>query len=236
MSSLAPSSSVFFPPSPGLAHSLNSRGELGAFVNPHACSCRTCVDYVAERSAPEDHGDPPATPPPAPVASLAPSPPTLSCSLGLGLSMGWSAPSLSASAGGGAWAYPSLARSSSVAIEGWGGEELPAPPLARTVTGLGYTPTVAETDEHEDSEAAPPSLSLFTAPHHRELDHVDELMDRLRGLRSELQLAQDDVYRGTDHRSHDEMAAADMQFDEMDRQIAAIEQVMLSFGAIFRNR
>jgi hypothetical protein len=60
-------------------------------------------------------------------------------------------------------------------------------------------------------------------------------MDRLRGLRSELQLQQDRVY-AVDGRSHDEMAAQDAQFDEMDRQIQAIEQCMISFGAIFRTR
>jgi hypothetical protein len=70
----------------------------------------------------------------------------------------------------------------------------------------------------------------------RELDHVDELMDRLRGLRSELQLQQDRVYSGVDARSHDEMAAHDTEWDELDRQIHAIEQVMVSFGAIFRTR
>lgn len=42
------SSSVFpFPPSPpSLTHTLNSRGELGMFVNPYTCSCQTCKDYL----------------------------------------------------------------------------------------------------------------------------------------------------------------------------------------------
>ena len=52
MSSFGLSSSSSFPPSVPLAHSLNSRGELGMYVNPYACPCATCVDYIAER-APE---------------------------------------------------------------------------------------------------------------------------------------------------------------------------------------
>lgn len=42
-------------PTPGsvaLCHTYNSRGELGAYVNPYACSCATCVDYVAQDSVP----------------------------------------------------------------------------------------------------------------------------------------------------------------------------------------
>lgn len=39
------------PPAPTLAHTLNSRGELGAFVNPYDCSCHTCQDFVADRVA-----------------------------------------------------------------------------------------------------------------------------------------------------------------------------------------
>ena len=45
------SSSILpFPPSPVLSHSLNSRGELGMFVNPYTCSCSTCKDYLAGRT------------------------------------------------------------------------------------------------------------------------------------------------------------------------------------------
>lgn len=33
----------------GLSHTLNVDGELGSFVNPHTCSCATCVNYLAQR-------------------------------------------------------------------------------------------------------------------------------------------------------------------------------------------
>lgn len=35
-----------------LAHSYNSRGELGSFVNPEICSCSTCVSVVGLSSPP----------------------------------------------------------------------------------------------------------------------------------------------------------------------------------------
>ena len=62
----------------------------------------------------------------------------------------------------------------------------------------------------------------------------DDTMDRLRSLRSQFQLRQDDLYSGCS--SHDEMAAADQEFNELDRKIHAIEQCMSAFGAIYRNR
>lgn len=34
---------------PRLGHSLNSRGELGLYVNPYGCPCQTCHDYLADR-------------------------------------------------------------------------------------------------------------------------------------------------------------------------------------------
>jgi hypothetical protein len=202
--SLAPSASSSYYPSPmALAHTVNSSGRMGLYVDSSSCSCSGCSTYRLQTldfplwDAADAHlfTVPEAEPAPAPAPS------------------------------------PSL------------------PPfvpgaLARTVTGLGYEPTlaVASTEGGEDAAPSPAPapatrfapLSFSMGGRRRELDHVDELMDRLRGLRSELQIAQDDVYR--DARSHDEMAAQDAQFDEMDRQIHAIEQVMLSFGAIFRTR
>ena len=266
MSSLTASSSVSFPAAPALAHSLNSRGELGMFVNPYGCPCQTCRDYLAERSespapAPAPFG-PQATEPALSSTTLedmyremragAPAP-LLQRSLTLGVSFsaplhsmpGVSVyapptPSLSRSVTG---AGGALARSSSVAIEGWGGEERPlfgadlraAPALARTVTGLGHAPsTVPEADEEDaDGDALPAAPLPF--PLRTERTDVDALMDGLRTLRAELQLQQDDVYSG-ETRSHDEMAAQDAEWEDLDRKIHAIEQVMSSFGAIFRTR
>lgn len=132
MSSLAPSSSVSLPPpSVALAHSLNSRGELGSFVNPYACPCTTCVDYVAGRSsqvATEVEGLSNEAP-----AELAPSSsvlPTRSLGGGIGL--------LGASSGLG---LSFISPSSLLA-------------LGRTVTGLGsteYDPLAEREEEFCDS-------------------------------------------------------------------------------------
>jgi hypothetical protein len=35
--------------SPVLEHTRNTEGELGSFVNPYACDCRTCHEVVEER-------------------------------------------------------------------------------------------------------------------------------------------------------------------------------------------
>jgi hypothetical protein len=212
MSSLNASSFVSPPPSPPtLSHSLNSRGELGMFVNPYGCPCQTCRDYLAERSAPdlpEDSTERPATPPAAELPPLRSTfvPPSLLRARGTG------------AASGGVFPAPSLVRYVSL------GGAFPSPPaLARTVTGLGYAPaSVSETDE-----APLPAPRVST--------DVNALMDGLRGLRAELQLLQDDVYAG-ETRSHDEMAAQDAEWNDLDRKIHAIEQCMMSFGAIFRTR
>ncbi len=59
-------------------------------------------------------------------------------------------------------------------------------------------------------------------------------MDALRSLRAELQVQQDDVYKDCFTRA--EIDAADAEHDQLARKIAAIEQCMLTFGAIFRTR
>ena len=79
-----------------------------------------------------------------------------------------------------------------------------------------------------DERAADTSSSLPTT------ENVDDLMERLRSLRADLQIAQDKLYSPA--RSHDEMAMADMEFDDYEQKIHAIENCMLAFGAIFRTR
>ncbi len=76
---------------------------------------------------------------------------------------------------------------------------------------------------------------LGSAPVAPPLDEEERVMDALRGLRATLQIRQDAVY-STETRSHDEMAAQDAEWDELDRKIDAIEQTLLAFGAIFRTR
>lgn len=265
MTSLAPSASVasFFPSPPPLAHSLNSRGELGMFVNPYACSCVTCVDYVAARSAPEVSLLP-EEPAPAPAAVPAPRLPSLtrSLTLGMGASLAPSASYAPAPAASGFFPLPrpdslfgaalglsalptptpaSLTRSVTGFVEGWGGEERPAPALARTVTGLGHAPTLAESEHESDEEdgdgaaaAAPayngavlPGLGLCSA-------EEESLLLRLSTLRLQLKQRQDAVYDGV-VRSHDEMAAQDAEWDELDRKIDAMGMLLRSYGVVLRD-
>lgn len=207
-------------PSVALSHSVNSSGRMGLYVDSSSCSCDGCRTYRLQTldfplwDAADAHlfVAPAPSPTPAPRAT-----PPASSGLGqqpLSFSMG-------------------------------------VPALSRTVTGLGYqapeaddaAPTV--TLARSSTVTAEPSLlprgggagvapSILSPPRAR--TDVDALMDGLRTLRAELQTDQDNVYSGVDARSHDEMAARDTEWDELDRKIHAIEQCMLSFGAIFRTR
>ena len=40
------------PPPPMLSHTVNSSGRLGMFVNPHACSCHGCQDFLTSIEEP----------------------------------------------------------------------------------------------------------------------------------------------------------------------------------------
>ena len=241
MSFLSASSSSFPALSQGqatLAHSYNSSGRLGMFVNPHACSCATCVDHVAAER--------PSTPPPEPLVTLAP-PPPLARSVGLGFgAFGgaatprfWSAlahattdeeptptppsltritspplvrftgPALARSAAG-----PSLARAATSGAQTWAAALAEAPALDRT-------PSVSEAEE--DGVAAYPEAGLYG------------FLDEMRTVRSSLVAMQDSLAE-EDHRSHDEMAAADQRFDDLDRKIEALEAALRAFGVPFRAR
>jgi len=59
-----------------------------------------------------------------------------------------------------------------------------------------------------------------------------ELMSRLGTLRLRLKAEQDEVY-DQDYRSHDEMAAADIEWEDMDNKIHAIEELLTAFGIAF---
>ena len=115
---MANNNETILPPPPKLAHSYNSRGELGMYVNPYACSCETCVDYVASRtSGPQaEAAAAPPPPPPSPPAPFAL--PVLS-------------PTPRASETAGADVIAQLYRSAAA---------FSPPPLARTITGFHYNP------------------------------------------------------------------------------------------------
>lgn len=59
-----------------------------------------------------------------------------------------------------------------------------------------------------------------------------ELMSRLSTLRLRLKAEQDEVY-DQDYRSHDEMAAADVEWEDLDNKIHAIEELLTAFGIAF---
>jgi uncharacterized protein involved in exopolysaccharide biosynthesis len=84
---------------------------------------------------------------------------------------------------------------------------------------------------HTDSEAGRALMGQSSAVEEK----TDAAMAALRALRATLQNRQDHVYEGAE-RSHSDMQIADQEFDDLDRKIAAIEDCMLSFGAIFRTR
>lgn len=184
MTSLTASESFTPLPYVPLAHSYNSRGELGFMVNPSACSCTTCVDYVgAQRSA---------TPAPGPLAT--PPPPQHSLVLGMG----------TGAANPGFWARFEPRFNPLPPGQGWGA---PSPALgpAPTAPALARSSSVAEEE----------TLEVRT-------------LESLRSLRAHLQERQDVLY-DEEARSHDEMAAQDAEWDELDRKMSAIDALLEAF-------
>lgn len=204
MSSLAASSSFVFPAAPALSHSLNSRGELGMFVNPYGCSCQTCVDYVGEAPATplRVRAD---TPPPAPVKALAPLP---------------------------SWPYPvTLARSSAVS------SDYEPQPLDQADLFLRRLDAAAE---YEHVSAPAPAPAPVAAAAVAEQDFLvlpacsaaeSTVLRSAHSLRLSYQARQDLIY-SEEHRSHDEMAAADAEWEDLDSKISAIDSVLRAFGAV----
>lgn len=82
----------------------------------------------------------------------------------------------------------------------------------------------------------PPPLrrvNAFTTAVYEPTDE-DDLMDRLRTYRSELQLKQDDLYKGAT--TEEEVALLNDEYEKLSSKIHAIENLMLTCGAIFRTR
>lgn len=233
MSSLAPSSSVspsFFPPPPALAHSLNSRGELGMFVNPYGCPCTTCRDYLAERAPegpalrreePPAEGDGSAFVPPlartytngganlftglsntTPLDRVAEPAVLPTRSLGGGIG----GLSFSSSFGG----LPALGRSTGAYSS-----------VGLTRSSTGYVEGWGG-EEHPlffGPSATGAGASFY--PRGRPAEPEEEFCDTLRSYRSTLQL----------------QSTADMtdaELEERDRKIRAIEDCLLAFRSFFR--
>ncbi len=232
-------------PAVALSHSVNSSGRMGLFVDSSSCSCSGCSTYRAQTldfplwDAADAHLF--TTPGLGPSATL----PTVSSTTLEDMYREMRAGPAPAPAplpvrsnGGGITDGSALVLSMGGAgVSVTRAEDAPPVALSRTVTGLGYQPSPVESAAVDEEPSLLPrgggaSTSIFSPAPLR--TDVDALMDGLRGLRAELQIQQDHVY--TDARSHDEMAAQDAQWDDLDRKIDAIETVMLSFGAIFRTR
>lgn len=249
------------PPPPKLAHSYNSRGELGMFVNPWACSCETCEDYKSSRRA-----EPADAPAPTPV-SLTTVPPSLPPPRPLSEVLA-------------AEALVQLHRSTMFSS---------APALGRTVTGFHYRPS--DDDEEEDGIGPTESVTYTGIPRSLGPSPAGVWAESLRpsatgswvsilsppppaptggiGLSSRaygaVRFWTPDVMPSTikvtltpeqmatlksglreyteylteqqgecDHegcRSHDEMAAQDMLFDELDRKIMEIDDILAVLAA-----
>jgi hypothetical protein len=237
---------------PTLAHSLNSRGELGMFVNPYACSCTTCVDYVAAREEPAA-----AAPPPAPL-SLTSSVPIL-------------VPPRPIGEVAVAEAMVDLHRAAVV---------FSPPPLARTLTGFHYSPPeddgIAPTESISATGPLYPSLGptestpldnpwlgpstesigpgtgaggsrwsggmglgmassragvvRFWTPiprSHRVTLTATQMLTFKKMLTDYKQLLEEQQ-EGLDHsgcRSHDEMAAQDAEWTELDEKITELDEI-----------
>jgi hypothetical protein len=251
---MADITTIVFPPSPTLAHSLNSRGELGMFVNPYTCSCVTCRNYIGADGArdegeAEDYDGPvPAPtlgrsssvylPPPRPVGetdaaeslvrlSIAPPPPAALMR-----------------------SYTGIGPTAGVAMDPW------TPPETPSLRALGPTESIA-TEWAPSSRSAPASFLRFSmgsdpwrnsgalrmappppsTPEKEEDGSVsltaEEAATTAEALREYLAILrerQDHVYDG-ECRSHDEMAAQDVEFDEIDRKIMEIDEILATLEA-----
>ena len=94
------------------------------------------------------------------------------------------------------------------------------PPVLRSMTGFHYVPS----DRHDTSTlpASPPSVPQEIVLKPAQAKSIsDGLIDYIQMLRFQ----QDKVY-DTLCQSHDEMAAQDMEFEELDRKIAEMEDIL----------
>lgn len=205
-----------------LAHSVNSSGRFGLFVDPYSCSCGTCTEYCAEPLSVEPERAP--TPPPAPA-------PLLAASSGVSLERApanhlWT---------GSDWVHQDspYARSPATSVF-LSPTALLARPLTFGLGGLSRGLSRAATGLFEPAPISPLGRSSsVSVPPASVRPTEDDVMDLLRSLRADLQIRQREVYSGATA-SHDEQAAQDAEWSELDRKINAIEQTLLTFGAIFR--
>jgi len=214
---------------PTLAHTYNSRGELGMFVNPYACSCETCDDYKSSHVAPRP------TPTPASLTTL---PPPRSIQevtaaealVDLYRSAMFSPTALQRTVTGFHYS-PSeddeIGPTASIASTGTLiASPSPAPrPSPGPSGGLGLSSSSYGAVRFWTEEDAATTTSVeFSSEQIKTLkeslkDYCEVLTERQNGL---------------DHsncRSHDEMAAQDQEWDEIDRKIMEIDEILAALEA-----
>jgi hypothetical protein len=209
---------------PTLAHTYNSRGELGMFVNPYACSCVTCEDYKTSYSSPLP------TPTPASLTTL---PPPRSIQevtaaealVDLYRSAMFSPSALERTVTGFHYSPPEddgIGPTASIASTG---TLLPSPspaPRPSPTGGLGLSSSsygavrfwTEEEKEDDDTTSVKFSSDQIATLKESLKDYYEVLTERQNGL---------------DHsncRSHDEMAAQDQEWDEIDRKITEIDEIL----------
>lgn len=233
-----------FPPSPKLVHSPNTRGEMGMFVDWQRCTCSGCAEYRDQMP----------NLPPAPPAAPAPRPTGLAHTRNvdgrLGMFVDWqncpcyTCEDYRAEQGATPPITPSLTtvppslpppppvsdlRSTNIQLNFPQANLLFPTALGRTDTitspspfpeslmRLGVTPTAWGGGSSTDQPARRgPSLtdSQFSTIRSSLLDYSQVLRERQDAL---------------DHsgcRSHDEMAAQDAEWDDLDRQIDEIDEIL----------
>ena len=234
------------PAPPPLAHSYNSRGELGMFVNPWACSCVTCEDYKSSRCTETPVSlttVPPPLPPPRPIGEMM----AAEALVQLHRSAMFSpAPALGRTVTGFHYrpsdgeddeedgigptesiAYtglPALARS---ATSSWVSPASPSVSLLAPAPtgGLGLSSRAHGAVRFWTPEATPSTIKVTLTP-----EQMATLKSGLREYTEYLTEQQGEC----DHsgcRSHDEMAAQDMRFDELDRKIMEIDDILAVLAA-----
>lgn len=192
-----------------LSHSVNSSGRMGLYVDSASCACNGCAEYRGHAL------DIPLMDAADAHLFVAPTA-LLTRSLGTGLQR---APANQIWDGSG-WVHTDS--ETGRALMGLPAEPAPAPAPLPSSSRASFV-TVAR-----GPSVVPPAPLAVEA-------EAEAAMASLRSLRATLQIRQDHVYEGAEE-SHSDMAIADAEFEDLDRKIMAIEQCMLSFGAIFRTR
>lgn len=207
-----------FPPPPVLAHTRNVRGDLGMFVNPYICPCSTCREFLAEKAEEQQQETRPQSTGTLEASDSEELMPTATTH--------YEAPPTTPSL---SLPVPGPLRRHETQVEDsnppWPTIP-PGPPLVRVnafsdaLGRQGYTVRYNPLGDLLRAQSALPGSTEA------------DLMSQLSTLRLRLKAEQDEVI-SQDYGSHDEMAAADVQWEDLDSKISAIEDVLTAFGIAF---